>query len=93
VAWIDAPRWVAAVLAVGLGWVGVFAMPQILDSVGVAPLTLIAVGGVFYMAGAVIYSLKRPDPIPSVFGYHEIFHALVVAAAACQYVGVALFVT
>jgi hemolysin III len=93
VAWIDAPRWVAAVLAVGLGWVGVFAMPQILDSVGVAPLTLIAVGGVFYMAGALIYSLKRPDPIPSVFGYHEIFHALVVAAAACQYVGVALFVT
>jgi hemolysin III len=56
-------------------------------------LTLIAVGGVFYMAGAIIYSLKRPDPFPSVFGYHEIFHALVVAAAACQYVGVALFVT
>jgi hemolysin III len=92
VAWIDAPRWVAAVLALGLGWVGVVALPQILDSVGAAPLTLIAVGGVFYTAGAVIYALKRPDPIPSVFGYHELFHTLVVAAAACQYVGVALFV-
>ena len=93
VTWIDAPRWVVAVLAVALGWVGVVALPQILDSVGIAPLTLIAVGGAFYTAGAIIYALKRPDPVPSVFGYHEIFHALVVAAAACQYVGVALFVT
>jgi hemolysin III len=92
VAWIDAPRWVAAVLALALGWVGVVALPQILDSVGAAPLTLIAIGGAFYTAGAVIYALKRPDPIPSVFGYHELFHTLVVAAAACQYVGVALFV-
>jgi hemolysin III len=92
VAWIDAPRWVAAVVAVALGWVGVVALPQILDSVGAAPLTLIAIGGAFYTAGAVIYALKRPDPVPSVFGYHELFHALVVAAAACQYVGVALFV-
>jgi hemolysin III len=92
VTWIDAPRWVAAVLAVALGWVGIIALPQILDSVGAAPLTLIAIGGAFYTAGAVIYALKRPDPVPSVFGYHELFHALVVAAAACQYVGVALFV-
>jgi hemolysin III len=92
VAWIDAPRWVAAVVAVALGWVGVVALPQIHDSVGAAPLTLIAIGGAFYTAGAVIYALKRPDPVPSVFGYHELFHALVVAAAACQYVGVALFV-
>ena len=92
VAWIDAPRWVPAVLAVALGWVGVVAMPQILDTVGVAPLVLLAVGGAFYTAGALIYAFKRPDPVPSVFGYHELFHALVVAAAACQYVGVALFV-
>jgi hemolysin III len=92
VTWIDAPRWVAAVLAVALGWVGVIALPQILDSVGAAPLALIAVGGALYSAGAVIYALKRPDPVPSVFGYHELFHTLVVAAAGCQYVAVALFV-
>ena len=92
VAWIDAPRWVAAVAAVTLGWVGAVALPQILDSVGAAPLALIGVGGALYTTGAVVYALKRPDPVPSVFGYHEIFHALVVAAAACQYVGVALFV-
>jgi hemolysin III len=92
VAWIDAPRWVAALVALCLGWVGVFALPQVYGSVGISPLALLAVGGIFYTAGAVIYALRKPDPLPSVFGYHELFHALVVAAAACQYVAVALFV-
>ncbi len=53
---------------------------------------MLAAGGLLYTAGAIIYALRRPDPVPSVFGYHELFHALVVAAAACQYVAVALFV-
>ena len=92
VAWIDAPRWVAALVAVCLGWVGVVAVPEIHGSVGFSPLVLIAVGGLLYTAGAVIYALRRPDPLPSVFGYHELFHALVVAAAGFQYVAVALFV-
>jgi hemolysin III len=92
VAWIDAPRWVAALVAVSLGWVGVVALPEIYGSVGLTPLTLLAVGGLLYSAGAIIYALRRPDPAPSIFGYHELFHALVVAAAACQYVAVALFV-
>ena len=70
---------------------GVFAFRD-LRSVGLSPLALLAVGGLLYTAGAVIYALRRPDPLPSVFGYHELFHALVVAAAACQYVAVALFV-
>jgi hemolysin III len=91
-AWIDAPRWVAAVVGVVLGWVGVVALPQLYGAVGVPPLTLVAIGGALYTAGAVIYALRRPDPVPSVFGYHEVFHVLVVAAAACQYVAVALFV-
>jgi hemolysin III len=60
--------------------------------VGMSPLALAAVGGLLYMAGGIIYALRRPDPLPSVFGYHEIFHALVVAAAGFQYVAVALFV-
>jgi hemolysin III len=92
VAWIDAPRWVAALVAVGLGWVGIVALPEIHESVGLTPLTLLAAGGLLYSAGAIIYALRRPDPAPSIFGYHELFHALVVAAAACQYVAVALFV-
>ena len=91
VAWIDAPRWVAALVAVCLGWVGVVALPEVHDSVGLTPLMLLGVGGLLYSAGAIIYALRRPDPAPSIFGYHELFHALVVAAAACQYVAVALF--
>jgi hemolysin III len=92
VAWIDAPRWVAAFVAVCLGWVGVVALPEVHRSVGLTPLTLLAAGGLLYSAGAIIYALRRPDPAPAIFGYHELFHALVVAAAACQYVAVALFV-
>ncbi len=91
-AWIDAPRWVAAVLALGLGWVGVVALPEIYGGVGLPPLTLAAVGGLLYTAGALVYALRRPDPAPAVFGYHEVFHVLVIAAAACQYVAIALFV-
>jgi hemolysin III len=92
VTWIDAPRWVAAVIAVTLGWVGVFALPKIHESAGTTALILLAVGGLLYSAGAIIYARRRPDPAPNVFGYHEIFHALVVAAAGCQYAAVALFV-
>ena len=91
-AWADAPRWVAAVAALALGWVGVIALPQIHARAGAAGLTLLAIGGVFYTAGAIIYARRRPDPVPHVFGYHELFHALVVAAAACQYVAVAVVV-
>jgi hemolysin III len=92
VAWIDAPRWLAAVIAVCLGWVGIVALPEIHGRTGLGVLTLLGLGGVLYTAGAVVYARKRPDPAPSVFGYHEIFHALVVAAAACQYASVAVFV-
>jgi hemolysin III len=93
VAWIDAPRWVAAVIAVSLGWIGVIAVPKIHESAGLTVLILLAIGGLLYSAGAVIYASRRPDPAPNVFGYHEIFHALVVAAAGCQYLSVALFVS
>jgi hemolysin III len=92
VAWIDAPRWVPAVLAVGLGWAGVFAIPKIFERTGMTALVLLALGGLFYTAGALVYARRRPDPLPTTFGYHEIFHALVVAAAGCQYSAVALFV-
>jgi hemolysin III len=92
VAWIDAPRWVAAVIAVGLGWAGVFAIPKIQERTGMTALVLLGLGGLFYTAGALVYARRRPDPLPTTFGYHEIFHALVVAAAGCQYGAVALFV-
>jgi hemolysin III len=90
--WIDAPKWLIAVIYVALGWVAVAAFPDMLDELGVAPTGMVAVGGLLYTAGAVVYALRRPDPAPEVFGYHEIFHALVIAAAALQYAVIAFFV-
>ncbi|MGH2716920.1 MAG: PAQR family membrane homeostasis protein TrhA [Thermoleophilaceae bacterium] len=90
--WIDAPKAVVAGLYVMLGWVAVVAFPELLDGLGVTSTVLLAAGGVLYTAGAVVYALGRPDPAPAVFGYHEIFHALVIAAASLQYAVVAFFV-
>src|SRR4051812_32368707 len=90
--WIDAPKWLIAVIYVALGWVAVAAFPDMLDQLGIAPTAMVAVGGLLYTAGAVVYALRRPDPAPEVFGYHEIFHALVIAAATLQYAVIAFFV-
>ncbi len=89
VAWITAPRVLSAACYLALGWAGVVALPQMLDSLGVAPLVLFAMGGVLYSAGAVVYATKRPDPWPRTFGFHEIFHVLVILAAAVQFIALA----
>jgi hemolysin III len=91
-AWITAPRWVTAGVYVALGWVAIAAMPDLASALGAAPVALLLGGGLLYTAGAVIYALKRPDPVPTVFGYHEIFHALVIAAAAAHFAVIAFFV-
>jgi len=91
-AWIDAPRWLSAVLYVALGWVGVAALPELLVQMGWMATGLLLLGGLLYSAGALIYALRRPDPAPGVFGYHEVFHALVIAAALAQYAVVVFFV-
>jgi hemolysin III len=90
-AWIDAPKWLVAIVFVALGWVGVVAFPQMLD-LGIAPATLILAGGALYTLGALTYALRRPNPAPAVFGYHEIFHLLVIGAAATHFVAIAAFV-
>ena len=92
VAWVDGPKWISAGAAIVLGWVGVVALPELWDHAGASGVVLLVVGGLLYTAGAVVYASRRPDPVPSVFGYHEVFHALVIAAAACQYTAVAIFV-
>jgi hemolysin III len=91
-AWTDAPKWIAATLGISLGWIGALAAPQIVDVVGWGGFGLLLLGGAFYTGGAVVYALGRPDPVPAVFGYHELFHALVIVAAACQYAVIAFFV-
>jgi hemolysin III len=90
-AWVGAPSWVRVPAFVALGWVGLAGLPQLLD-LGIAPALLVFAGGVLYTVGAVVYGLKRPDPAPAVFGYHEIFHLLVIAAAATHFVAIAAFV-
>jgi hemolysin III len=90
--WIDAPKWLVALVYVLLGWVAVAAFPQLPAEIGVTGTMLVAVGGVLYTIGAVVYARGRPDPVPAVFGYHEVFHALVIAAAAVQFAAVAFYV-
>ena len=91
-AWVAAPKWLAAATAIALGWLGVALMPQLATRLHPAAIVLLAAGGVAYTAGAVIYARRRPDPAPSVFGYHELFHALTIVGVACQYVAIAFFV-
>lgn len=90
--WVRAPKWLSAVIGVALGWAGVAALPEIVKHDGIAPVILLGAGGLAYTAGAIVYALRRPDPFPRVFGYHELFHALTIGALACQYVAVAFFV-
>jgi hemolysin III len=90
--WVDGPKWLSAAIGIALGWVAVVVFPQILDRVGIAGSLLVLAGGIAYTAGAVVYALRRPDPSPAVFGYHEVFHALVIVAVACQYSAIAFYV-
>jgi hemolysin III len=92
VACSSAPKWLHAMLYVTLGWVAVAVLPQLASALGTDGLALVTLGGALYTLGAVVYSAKRPDPAPSVFGYHEIFHALVIIAAALQFAVIALWV-
>jgi len=90
-AWVDAPKWVTAPVFLALGWVGVVAVPELV-ALGIAPTVLVFAGGALYTAGAIAYTLNRPNPVPLVFGYHELFHVLVIGAAAVHYVAIAVFV-
>jgi hemolysin III len=92
-AWMRAPEVVVGATFVGLGLVACLALPAVWIHAGVAPGALILAGAVLYLAGAVSYHRRRPDPYPSVFGYHEVFHAYVCAAATCQFIAIALFIS
>jgi hemolysin III len=91
VIWVDAPKWVSTIVYVGVGWIGALGFPAIVVAAGVGAGALIAAGGVLYTAGAVVYATQRPDPNPAVFGYHEIFHVLVLAAIAAHFTAIAIY--
>ena len=90
--WVGSPKWLSAMFGLALGWVGVAALPQLATTRGPAAVALLAAGGLAYTLGAIVYTRRRPDPAPAVFGYHELFHALTLVALACQYVAIAFFV-
>ena len=90
-AWTTAPKWLTATVYISLGWVAVAAMPALAHELGAVGVGLVMLGGLMYTAGAVIYATGRPNPAPATFGYHEIFHTLVVAAAAAHFAVVAFY--
>jgi hemolysin III len=89
--WIEHPKWVAALVYMSLGWVAVIAFPGMWQEMGVGGTLLVAIGGLLYTVGAVVYATQRPNPSPRVFGYHEVFHALVILAAAAHFAAIAFF--
>ncbi len=89
--WIDHPKWASALIYLSLGWVAVAAFPELWTSMGPAGTLLVAAGGLLYTAGAVVYAIQRPNPSPMIFGYHEVFHLLVIAAAVAHFSAVAFF--
>jgi hemolysin III len=90
--WVEAPKWLSAVIGLALGWVGVIAMPQVWSHAGAPAVVLLGIGGLAYTLGALVYAFRRPRLAPDIFGYHELFHALTIVAVACQYVAIAFFV-
>ena len=91
--WMNAPERLVGGTFVGLGWVAGLALPEVWLHSGVAAGALMLAGGLLYIAGALSYHRRWPNPSPAVFGYHEVFHVYVCAAAACQYTAIALFIT
>ncbi|RSO13845.1 DNA-binding protein [Streptomyces sp. WAC 06783] len=88
--WVGAPRWLYTPCYIALGWAAVFFLPDFLRKGGIAVLVLVIVGGVLYSAGGIIYGIKRPNPSPRWFGFHEVFHSLTLAAFIVHYVGISL---
>ena len=90
--WVAAPKWLAVAIGIMLGWSGVAVLPQLATRLNPAAVALLGFGGLVYTAGAIVYAGRRPDPIPAVFGYHELFHVLTLIAVSCQYVAIAFFI-
>lgn len=90
--WVDLPRWVTAGCYLAMGWIAIPLAPLLWDEIGPEPLALVGTGGLLYTLGAVAYARKAPNPLPGTFGYHEVFHILVIAAAGLQFAAVAFWV-
>ena len=83
--WRNAPKWVRSAVYLGVGWMGALVAPDLVETIGWSGIGMLLGGGIAYSVGAVFYALKRPNPFPGVFGYHELFHALVIVAAGLHF--------
>lgn len=90
--WIDAPKWLFALVYIALGWVSAAIFGELPAAIGWLGVAGLGVGGLLYTIGAVVYASERPNPFPKVFGYHEVFHVLVIVAAALHYAVIAFAV-
>jgi hemolysin III len=91
-AWITAPRWIAAALYLALGWIAIVALPDLVTVMSLPTVLFLLVGGVAYSVGALVYATRRPNPAPAIFGYHEVFHVLTIVAAVMHFSAVARIV-
>jgi hemolysin III len=89
--WLDAPKWAVALPYVVVGWSALIVSPELVQSLGGAGFGLLMAGGVAYTVGALVYAMKKPNPWPRVFGYHEIFHACTVVGAVLHFVAIAAY--
>lgn len=87
--WVKAPKIISAILYIVMGWLALPYLPEMSAALGTVSISLIIAGGIIYSVGALIYAFKRPDPVPHIFGYHEIFHLLVIVAAALHFIVIA----
>ncbi len=83
--WMGAPRWLSVALYLGMGWVALVAAPALFRAVPAGGMAWVLAGALVYSAGALIYGLRRPNPLPGVFGFHELWHLFVVAGSACHF--------
>ncbi len=90
--WMDAPRWLSVALYLGMGWVALIAAPALFRAVPTGGMAWVLVGALVYSAGALVYWLRRPNPIPGVFGFHELWHLFVLAGSACHFWAVLGFI-
>jgi hemolysin III len=88
--WAEAPRWLYTPIYIALGWAAIFFFGDFVENAGTAVLTLMIVGGLLYTLGGVVYGVRRPNPFPSWFGFHEVFHTLTIAAFVTHYIGVSI---
>lgn len=91
-AWPSAPRWLSVLLYAIVGWLALVATPPLIHWFTAGPLALLVAGGVLYTLGGLVYALRRPNPLPRVFGYHEVFHLMVIAGSLVHYSLVAAYV-